>query len=646
MTRTNKQLFPIPGPVRELLDRLFSHGKKAYLVGGCVRDLLLGLSPHDYDITTDASPEEMLAVFSDLPVFTEGIRYGTVGVGTAVGVVECTPFRGEAAYHDGRHPEAVTFGVSLEEDLRRRDFTMNAVCLDRDGILFDPLNGAEDIRRGVIRAVGNPDARFSEDALRILRAIRFSCTLGFATTPDTAAAMERCAGNLFVLPRERVSGELLLILQSCDPARFFLTCPWCFSALFPLPLPEWPERLNLLPCDAALRLLVLDGLAAFLTLPKTVRKDLDMLIPAYRQLPLSGDIAARLLVCDCGYDVAFTAASCYDRYHGATVLPLIEACKNLPLGVRALPLSGADLGAMGFEGAEIGKALTSLSRLVAADPASDLADAAERLLNTALVARLMPEKLASLYGIAPFSGDLFPVRSAARLPATADSVLVFALPYYSPSAAGGNLSKYAAVPDYHLVVPDLLSPVAQALRITFPQHRFEIFTDSSPNKEIPLAVQAGLGKRGDSGLLIHQKYGTFVFLAEIVTDLPLFSSPPPRDPDCPHCGRCMGACPVGLDKEQCVSAVTQKKGELTDEEMRLIKAGGLVWGCDRCQDCCPFNENPVPTPFPEFYDTLSTLTGDGLAALCKTRAFGFRGPAVLRRNLAILQQEADDENLS
>ena len=169
----------IPAPVGELLNTLEAAGHRAWCVGGCVRDSLLGRSPGDWDVTTAALPEETMALFADRAVPT-GLRHGTVTVKTALGGVEITTLRRDGAYRDHRRPESVTFTDSLEADLRRRDFTVNALAADRTGRVLDPLNGRADLAAGVLRCVGDPDRRFTEDALRILRGLRFAAQLGFS----------------------------------------------------------------------------------------------------------------------------------------------------------------------------------------------------------------------------------------------------------------------------------------------------------------------------------------------------------------------------------------------------------------------------------------------------------------------------------
>ena len=207
----------IPGGVAALCARLRAAGREAYPVGGCVRDLLLGRAPGDWDVTTSAQPEEVMALF-DRTVPT-GIKHGTVTVLTEDGGVEVTTFRAESGYADGRHPDAVTFGGDLAGDLSRRDFTINAMALGPDGAVIDPFGGRRDLADRVIRCVGEPERRFREDALRMLRAVRFSAQLGFAIESATAEALRKSAGLTARLSAERVRTELEKTLLSPWPER-------------------------------------------------------------------------------------------------------------------------------------------------------------------------------------------------------------------------------------------------------------------------------------------------------------------------------------------------------------------------------------------------------------------------------------------
>lgn len=208
----------IPPAVKELLETLRRGGFAAYPVGGAVRDLLLGKQPHDWDVTTAARPEQAEALLSGCRVIETGVRHGTITVLAGETPVELTTFRGEGSYTDGRHPDAVTFGVGLEEDLARRDFTIGAMAWNAEtGEVIDPFGGQADLENRLIRAVGEPDRRFAEDGLRILRGLRFAAVLGFEIEPGTADALRRNAPRLKNLSPERVKAELERLL--CGPGR-------------------------------------------------------------------------------------------------------------------------------------------------------------------------------------------------------------------------------------------------------------------------------------------------------------------------------------------------------------------------------------------------------------------------------------------
>lgn len=201
----------------DCLDALRGAGWAAYPVGGCVRDLLLGKAPGDVDICTAARPETVMELFPT--AVPTGLKHGTVTLPTADGAVEITTFRREEGYADGRHPDRVDFDTGLEEDLSRRDFTVNAMAMEADGSVIDLFGGREDLEAGIIRCVGDPDRRFAEDALRMLRGVRFAAKLGFVIEENTAAAMRRNAHRVEQVSRERIRAEMEQTLLSPRPER-------------------------------------------------------------------------------------------------------------------------------------------------------------------------------------------------------------------------------------------------------------------------------------------------------------------------------------------------------------------------------------------------------------------------------------------
>ncbi len=200
---------------RECLERLKSAGYAAYPVGGCVRDVLLGREPGDVDICTAAHPEAVMDLFPR--AVPTGIAHGTVTIPTEDGNIEITTFRRDGGYTDARHPDSVSFDAGLMEDLSRRDFTVNAMAMDSDGEVIDPLGGRKDLRSKIIRCVGEADRRFSEDALRMLRGVRFAAQLGFEIEEGTRAAMRRNAPLTAKVSRERIKAEMEKTLLSPRP---------------------------------------------------------------------------------------------------------------------------------------------------------------------------------------------------------------------------------------------------------------------------------------------------------------------------------------------------------------------------------------------------------------------------------------------
>ena len=234
----------LPPQVQSALSRLNSAGFEAYVVGGCVRDALMGRPPGDYDITTSARPEEIAAVFAGERVIGTGLKHGTVTVLSDGEPLEITTFRVDGDYSDARHPDSVAFTRSLRDDLARRDFTMNAVAWSPAAGLADPFGGAADIRAKRIRCVGDPGARFREDALRILRCLRFSAVLGFTVDPAAAAAAREHRELLRRISAERAAAELKKLVCGTDVRRVVLTETDVLGVVLPelLPLRGFDQR--------------------------------------------------------------------------------------------------------------------------------------------------------------------------------------------------------------------------------------------------------------------------------------------------------------------------------------------------------------------------------------------------------------------
>ena len=224
-----------------LLDALHGAGHAAYAVGGCVRDSLLGLDPHDWDLCTSARPEQVMALFGEEKCIPTGLQHGTVTVKQGGRLYETTTFRTEGAYSDGRHPDAVCFVPDVREDLARRDFTINAMAYSAEEGLIDPFGGRDDLAAHLVRAVGEPERRFEEDALRILRLYRFAARFGFAIDPATGAAARALGPHLDCVSAERIQEELLKLLAAPRPGSYLE--PAVLAVVLPeLEPEEQPER--------------------------------------------------------------------------------------------------------------------------------------------------------------------------------------------------------------------------------------------------------------------------------------------------------------------------------------------------------------------------------------------------------------------
>ena len=312
--------WPIPLGVADCLGTLRRAGHAAHPVGGCVRDLLLGRTPGDFDLCTSALPEQTLALFPE--AIPTGLKHGTVTVPTISGPVEITTFRQEAGYSDGRHPDQVRFVPALEQDLARRDFTINAMALGPDGELIDPFGGRADLTARLIRCVGQPEARFAEDALRMLRALRFAAQLGFTIEENTLAAIRRTAPRTALVSGERVKTEMEKLLLS--------------------PHPERAEEL--------LRL----GLLAHLW-PVTECPDLTFLAA----LPPTPLARWRAFCGNTGFPI--TALPVERTLRRGVLHPELEVLEHLAL-------TGGELARLGLEGREIGAARRRLAAHVLAHP--------------------------------------------------------------------------------------------------------------------------------------------------------------------------------------------------------------------------------------------------------------------------------------
>lgn len=234
MKRYYEKTICLPKKVKWIIDTIQAAGFEAYAVGGCIRDSILGRTPDDWDITTSAKPENVKALFHR--TLDTGIQHGTVTVMLEREGFEVTTYRVDGKYEDGRHPKEVSFTASLTEDLKRRDFTINAMAYNEEIGLVDIFDGLEDLRNGIIRCVGNPEKRFGEDALRMLRAIRFSAQLGYVIEENTKAAVRKLAPTLNRISAERILAEMTKLLLSPNPDYLRIAYDTGVTKMF---FPEW-----------------------------------------------------------------------------------------------------------------------------------------------------------------------------------------------------------------------------------------------------------------------------------------------------------------------------------------------------------------------------------------------------------------------
>ena len=367
---------PLPEKVRFIFDRARSYGHRADIVGGCTRDYLLGTAPSDYDITTDATPDEIKVMFSDVRILETGIRHGTLTLLLDGEPYEVTTYRLDGEYKDNRHPESVSFTRLIALDLERRDFTMNAICYnDRDGFT-DLFCGLSDIENRIIRAVGDPRVRFSEDALRIMRAIRFSSVLGFSIEPATADAAREKRELLCNVSVERIAVEWTKLVGG----RFAFDVIKEYSDILSAVIPELcgviPPSGFQLESDAYLRELSLfyvkgyDGPSAvYGAVADRLRYDnkrkkfgMSVLENAnYRDTDT--DIGLKRLLMNIGYEYALGTLR-LQRMIGvcseSAILRLKELSERAVYTLSSLAVNGSDLIAIGISGKSIGRLLSDL----------------------------------------------------------------------------------------------------------------------------------------------------------------------------------------------------------------------------------------------------------------------------------------------
>ena len=346
-----------------IMSKLESNSYTAYAVGGCVRDALLGRTVNDIDIATSASPEETKRVFSDKKVVETGIRHGTVTVIVDGKPYEVTTYRVESGYGDQRHPDHVDFVDDVEADLSRRDFTVNAMAYSPVRGLVDPFGGREDVEKGVIRCVGDPYRRFGEDALRIMRALRFSSVLGFEIEPNTARALHELKDNLQNISVERIYAELKKLVLGARAGETVKAFADVISAV--APVSDTNGAFASLPADAAMRFACLFGsncgevLRSLRCDNATVRAASDYALS--RPIP-KDEIGKRFYAAAYGRAHAPEVALYRRILFGEDPSDSVGAiCADFGcLSVRELAVKGNDLKKIGFSGGAISRGLDIL----------------------------------------------------------------------------------------------------------------------------------------------------------------------------------------------------------------------------------------------------------------------------------------------
>ncbi len=370
-----------PSSVQIIIDRLYANGESAYIVGGSVRDMLLGGTPHDFDITTSSLPQRTAEIFSDMRLISTGLKHGTLTVICQGEAIEITTFRIDGIYTDSRHPDRVEFTRDIALDLSRRDFTVNAMAYNKSEGLLDLFGGENDLRARIIRAVGDADTRFEEDALRILRAFRFCAQLDFDIAPDTLEGARRKAHKLEFVARERIANEFLrLICSSAAPRALHLMRQTGVlkyvigeqlpdSALFDVICKMPPEpcaRLSVLLCgfEREHAAQILTSLRASSKL-----KTSTLAIAVGCKSAVAAPADARRLIANCGIyapHAAMLGEILGISPDGAYQITLHEQSK--PHSLAELKINGKDIATLGVRGKQIGSILKRILAAVIEQP--------------------------------------------------------------------------------------------------------------------------------------------------------------------------------------------------------------------------------------------------------------------------------------
>ena len=367
--------------IDEIIKRIEAHGESAYVVGGCVRDSLLGITPNDFDIAVSCPPNVTMEIFSDKHVIPTGIKHGTVTVVCGGEPVELTTFRIDGSYTDSRHPDNVLFTDRIEEDLSRRDFTVNAMAYSARAGLVDIFGGREDLEKKIIRAVGDPRLRFEEDALRILRAFRFAAQLGFEIEENTLLAAGDRADGLSMVARERIGVEFIKLLRSPSAASSLTQMAGVGVTYYVLgsyqPSDKLIGGLSALPDTDVARLGFLlaeaeEGEAReILHSLRCSSKQIKGALAVRRasHIAVTDVISARRFIAETGiyWESGIIASAAFGSSSEAAV-ELTRRESSIPKGVSDIKINGRILAELGYRGKDIGDILGALLARCIDDP--------------------------------------------------------------------------------------------------------------------------------------------------------------------------------------------------------------------------------------------------------------------------------------
>lgn len=401
----------LPSKVKFIIDKIYDKGFEAFIVGGCVRDSILGIKPNDYDITTNAKPDEIINIFSNFKIIDNGIKHGTVGVIIENEVYEITTYRLEGEYENNRRPKSVEFTSDIVKDLKRRDFTINAIAYNDKLGIIDKFDGIGDIKRRIVKTVGNPDERFNEDGLRLVRAIRFSSKLNFKIEDKTLKSIYKNAGIIKNISKERITEEFTKMILSDNPQditllyktgifRFIGIYSYMNKNRYKL-LEEELRILKYYPKDLIVRMSMLEYIIKYKKIPsksvvntliysKKIKNECEKLVSCMiSDNKEVNSIDIKLLLNKVGLEIFMKALEIKRIYYNnlminntnkdnieeivcildETVEKILEIEKNKECyQIKDLDINGKDIESLGYRGKDIGEKLNILLNKVIENP--------------------------------------------------------------------------------------------------------------------------------------------------------------------------------------------------------------------------------------------------------------------------------------